>query len=269
MRNEEPSQKSGGAWARIVTGVLLTLCLHSTAFAQESTEEPKFSAERPDLASGTATIPPGRYQVEFGYIYANGGGWQQRFPDGALLRFPIDKRSEWRIGIPAYVRTGGNGETLSGLADVSLSVKWRFLDAAPKRPSLAVIVNTNLPTGRADIGSHYFQPSSSLQAAYDLSDKWGLSSYVSYANTRDGAERFDQFGFLAGAGYALSDRMSVFGELYGVSKTGPDSGAANFVDAGVTYLLNPRTQADVSAGMGISGDPKNFIFLNTGISIRW
>ena len=229
-----------------------------------------FSAERPGYAAGTDTVPLGRYQIELGYTYANGGGSSQsRFLDGTQVRFPLNDRVEWRIGVPAYVTAKSDGDTVSGFADVSLSAKWRLLDAAPHRPSLALIVNTNLPTGRRDIGSHYFQPGSSLQAAYGLNDKWGLSGSVTYADARDAAATFNQFGFSIGADYALNAALGVFGEVYRFSKTGGESGGANFFDGGVTYQLNPRTQLDISSGVGLSGDAKNSYFISAGIARRW
>jgi hypothetical protein len=277
-------KKDGNNFVQMRPGIMLSFIVGSicsviggAAYAQDSAatksagnDAPGFSAERPGYTNGTDTVPPGSYQVELGYTYANGGGtWQNRYFDGSQIRFPINTRTEWRIGIPAYVTSHGSDGATTGFADLGLSVKWRFLEATPQRPSLAIILNTNLPTGSRDIGSHYFQPSSSLQAAYALSDKLGLSGSLTYSNSRDSDARFNQFGLSANLGYAVTEKMSVFGEVYWLSKTGASSGGANFFDGGTTYMIDPKTQLDLNAGVGLSGDAKNGYFIGAGVVRRW
>ena len=258
---------------------LLIICLIGAAAQAQPAVSPgaapaappeSLSVERPGYTNGTETVPPGHYQLELGYAYANGGGgYQNRFLDGSQIRFPINQRTEWRVGFPAYVTAKSGEDSVSGFGDSSVSVKWRFLDAAPKRPSLALILNSTLPTGRRDVGSHYFQPGFLLEAAYTISDKWDVSSNVTYADARTEDARFDQLGVSANLGYAVSDALGVFGEVYRLGKTGADTGGANFFDSGATYLLNPRTQLDLSGGVGLSGDVKNAYFVSFGVARRF
>jgi hypothetical protein len=254
--------------------LLLTVAATGVARAQEqhqpTASEPSFSAERPGFSNGTDTVPPGSYQLEFGYTYLNGGGWQHRLGDGAQVRLPITPRLEGRVGLPAFVwQSEEGGGTESGLSDSLLSLKWRFLDGNAQRPSLAFIWGTALPTGSKDIGTHFFQPQTSLQAAYDLSDRWNLSGSLTYLDGRDGEQHFDQYGASANLGYVVTDSVNVFGEIYRLSATGAGRPGANFLDGGVTYLLSDRTQVDLNAGVGLSGDARNGYFVGTGIARRW
>jgi hypothetical protein len=257
----------------------VTLCLIAlfttaagAARAQEPTTQPAepFSAERPGFTNGTDTIPPGFYQLELGYTYLNGGGWQHRLGDGAQVRLPITPRLEGRVGLPAYVwqsREGGGTE--SGFGDSLLSLKWRFLDGSAHRPSLAVIVGASLPTGSEDIGTHFFQPQTSLQAAYGLSDRWNLSGSLTYLDARDGEQPFSQYGASVNLDYAMTDAASAFGELFRLSATGAGQPGSNAFDGGITYLASARTQLDLNAGVALSGDVRHSYFVGTGIARRW
>jgi hypothetical protein len=185
------------------------------------------------------------------------------------VRLPISPRLEGRVGLPAYVWQEPEGGSGSGFSDSLLSLKWRFLDGSPHHPSLALILGTSLPTGNKDIGTHFLEPQTSLQAAYGLSDKWNLSGSATYLDARQGDQHFDQYGVSANVGYALTDAASVFGEFFRLSATGAGQPGANTVDGGVTYALNNRTQVDLNGGIAISGDVRNGYFVGTGLARRW
>jgi hypothetical protein len=240
------------------------------AAKQPTEQEPSFSAERPGFTNGTDTVPPGHYQLELGLTYSNGSGWQTRLGDGAQVRLPITDHLEGRLGIPAYVwQSQEGGGVTSGFNDSGLSLKWRFLDGTPRRPSLALILGTNLPTGSKDIDTHFLEPQTSLQAAYGLSDKWNLSGSATYLDARDGDQHFDQYGASANLGYAATDAVGVFGEVFRLSATGAGQSGANYLDGGITYLIGNRTQIDLNSGVGLSGSTRHSYFVGTGIAQRW
>ncbi len=86
---------------------LLCVAFASPLYAQaeeaSSADEESLNAERPGFTNGTETVAPGHFQIESGYAHSRDGSTREhRFNDGAQLRFPLNKRSEFRIGLPAY-----------------------------------------------------------------------------------------------------------------------------------------------------------------------
>src|SRR5437588_249245 len=69
---------------------------------------------------------------------------------------------------------GGGSET--GFSDAAVSVKWRFLDDAPHRPSLALIAGTTFPSGAPNLRENNAQPQLDMESNYNLSDLWQVQA---------------------------------------------------------------------------------------------
>ncbi len=135
--------------------------------------------------------------------------------------------------------------------DFSISYKNRFVESKEKRPSLAVIAATTLPTGAREIGENHLQPQIALEAQGDFSDKlsWNLDGV--YTRASDDGQQFDQGASGATLNYAATKALTFFAETYLLTQQG--SGQSYGADGGVTYLLGRNTQLDFSFGHGLNG----------------
>lgn len=229
----------------------------------------EFSAERPGFTNGTETVPSRHWQMELGYLYANGdGAYQHRFLDSGQLRYGLSRNGEIRLGLPAYEWNHEGGESGRGFSDLSLSGKWRFLEETNHHPSLALIGGTTLPTGAPNLGEHYFQPYLSLESSRDVCPHAALQTSVTYYNNHDNGTWYDQWAGALNLGISVNRSIDTFIEVYSLSQTGAGAPGALYTDGGITVVLKERFQLDASAGIALTNAVKNSYFISAGFSYR-
>jgi hypothetical protein len=252
--------------------VFSTLALALTPCRAQDDEEP-ISPERPGFTNGTDTIPFGRYQFETGYQYSHDGkSFEHEIDNSAQLRFGVSPRAEVRLGVPAYDWfSGGEGSPRTrGLADSSVSAKWRFFDGQQtKRPSLALILGTTLPTGSRAFRENYLQPQAALESHFDFSDNYSLEGNLVYSDARSEGRRFDQYSGGLNLGYNASRTLTFFIETYRVSPTDLGKVSGSYIDGGLTYLTGKDTQLDVNGGTGVTRGVRSGFFVGAGIAHRF
>ena len=257
----------------LLAAFLLIACLpaHAQTTPPPAQNNP-FSSERPGFTNGAETVAPRRLQFEGGYTYLPyEGGHEHRIADAALLRVGLGKTTEFRVGLPniAFTHSSGGSDT-HGFTDTSLGTKWRFLQAAKGRPSAAFIVQTSLPTGEPAYRASHLQPQIALEAAYALSDVWSVQSDLIYTRAYDGGTQYDQWAGGLNFGRSLTDTTGVFLETYRIAPSGgANAPNGNYIDGGITYLLNTNTQLDFNLGTGITSFVKNDHFFGVGVARRW
>ena len=68
-------------------------------------------------------------------------------------------------------------------------------------------------------------------------------------------------------GIGLTDRLSMFLELFGDRQTTGTTGTSLSGDGGLTFLLTEIVQLDVYVGRGLR-EPSDDVFFGTGLSFR-
>jgi hypothetical protein len=114
---------------------------------------------RPDATDSPSTVPPGAVQVEAGLACGRkrvaGRRTERELALEAALRIGITPTIEVQLeGEPiVHLRRGRDGDT--GPGDLTLIVRWRFLDAPERGPGLALGVQpfVKLPLAEEPIGS--------------------------------------------------------------------------------------------------------------------
>lgn len=226
--------------------------------------------ERPGFTNGTATVSRRIFQFETGYQFSrNGKDSTHEIDNSAQVRFGLSPRTEIRFGIPAYDWLGGESGA-HGSRDSSFSAKVRFLDGVQaKRPSLALIASTTLPTGSKVFQENHLQPQASLESHFDFSEKYSLEASVVYTDARSEGQQFNQYAGALNLGYNVSPALGLFVETYRISPTGLGSVSGSFVDGGVTYTLGKDTQFDVNGGTGVTRGVRSGFFVGAGIAHRF
>jgi hypothetical protein len=122
-------------------------------------EEPaRIQVDLPSVSNSASTVPPGALQLEGGVEYtrarANRGPDKEQLLIGALFRAGLTDRVEARLNVAPLVHLWG-AEQDTGIGDLELGVKYRFLDAREGGwwPSLGILPFVKVPLARSPIGS--------------------------------------------------------------------------------------------------------------------
>jgi hypothetical protein len=220
------------------------------AFAQDD----EMITDRPDFTESPQTVTPGRIQVEGGATYTRSGGDRDTTYGELLVRVPMNRRSELRIGVPSYIRSRVSGTKGSGWDDASLGVKYVLSPGGKGRPVTSLLLGSTLPTGSRSVAEHRYQPEGKLALGWDLSKTVGLGVNLGYARPTDGGVRFSQVLASASFGFALGEKWGAFAEAYGFSKEAAGGSSTRYADTGVSYLVNPDFPLDARIGLGLNNN---------------
>lgn len=248
-----------------IPALLLSLLATSVVHAQDARPGFPISTDRPSFSDGPLIVPRGRVNLETGYTsYEAAGVRTQTIPE-FLLRIPVDARTEIRLVNLTYGSVSGAG---TGLLDPQIGVKVKFLDGvAGRRPDLALVAVTTLPSGTRPFRVNDTQPTAKLAWYYQATgvDGFGGNLNVSFL----GLERsFTQYAASLYWSRTLNPKAATFLKVYRLMPLADGGPDADFVDAGVTYLLNPATQIDFRVGTAFNRS-RDGAFFGAGVSFRF
>ena len=209
--------------------------------------------DRPDFTESPQTVPQGKIQIESGATFTRGGDEKAQSLGEVLVRVPLGPRSELRIGVPNYLRLRGGGATDSGFDDLYLGGKWVLREGFGRRPQIALLAGSTLPTGSRRMAERAYQPEAVVAAAMDLTDKIALSTNVGFACARSDGERFSQVFASLSLGYSFSEKWGSYVEAYGFNRVEPGGSSQQYFNSGLTYLINDDFQLDARVGLGLQG----------------
>lgn len=225
--------------------------------------------DRPTKLDSACSVPSGQVIVEIGYQYANlyGGGTGQNYPQ-AELRFGLPKNNEFVVLLPNY-----NHQSVSPISGTTASVVGLKHEIGYNEHWLgAVEALTGLPTGNKDFGSNHFQPvvngiiQYSFTPSLNVVFMFGAASYAIPPSA--GGQSYFTLNPDAVLSWQASDKISIFGEIYGQTHTGPGQGSGYDSDLGILYLVTHNLTFDAEIGQRISGELGGFNnYVGVGIGV--
>jgi len=239
-----------------VLSVLVSGALLYPVRAQETSEP--LVTDRPDFTESAETIPRGRVQIESGVTFDRSEDERASTFGEVLVRISTGDRSELRIGVPSYLRGRGAGEKASGFDDLFLGAKFVLKKGGGRKPQYALLVGTPVPTGSREVAERRYQPEAVLAVAFDISDRVAFSTNFGGVRASDGGERFSQAFGSASLGFGLAEKWSAYLEAYAFNRTEPGGDSQQFVNTGVTYLINNDFQLDARIGRGLNDGRETF-----------
>ena len=248
--------RAGIAWTAAV------LLAATAAAAQPSAAE--LVSDRPDVSESAVTVSAGRVQLEAGYGFTRDDGERVHDVGQALVRVGLLENLELRVGAGSFVDAG----EASGWDGGSLGLKVALLENWGWRPGLALLLGAATPFGDDEVAGDSWEPEVKVAAAWELRDRLGLSVNGGWARPGEGDGRFDQAQWSASLGWAATERLGVFGEVFGTSREEPGGDAAHSLDGGLTWLLTDDLQLDAYAGAGLTDAAPDW-FVGTGVVARW
>ncbi|GMR13818.1 MAG: hypothetical protein BMS9Abin29_2037 [Gemmatimonadota bacterium] len=234
----------------------------------------EISTDRPDFVESAATVGSGRIQVETSLALSDmsaGGVDVTTWTTPTLIRVGVSEVLELRLESDWVVRTEesrdvGPSTTVTGVADLSVGVKWHLAGQLRGRPAMAVVVHADLPTGSGDTGAPGTRPSLRVTSEWDLGSDIGLGVMPGIRYDRDGPDRFVSgiLGVVVGRGW--TPKLGSFVELALEQIAGESrGGTVGAVGFGATYLVSPFWQLDTALSLGLN-DRSADVGLTVGIS---
>lgn len=235
--------------------------------------------DRPDRTESSATVAPGFVQVEWGWSrMENDDDGVDVTTDSVaetLVRTGLVEDLELRVGFAGFIAeevdTPAGRTTEAGAGDGLIGFKWRWLDEGDALPELAILGGLTLPTGA--ITSERADPSILVAASKTLTDRLGIAANTGISweteEVRPGDDStLSQFDYSVATGAALTGTVGGYVEWFGNVPLSRDGGPENSIATGVTWLLAPNLQLDLSGGLGVSDDADDH-FVAIGFSYRF
>lgn len=241
-----------------------------------------FSPDRPTRSNGPLTVDAGRFQYEtdlVSYTHSNVGGVSTR-TFAALdptLKVGLTSQVDLELQFNGYTSTRvldpGTGSTLSqadGAGDFVIRTKINLFGNDSGAVALALIPYVKLPTAAATLGNNQIEGgviaplSIKLPAGFVLT----LMPEVDVLRNANDSGKHTNFVGVLDLGYAVTDHLTVFAEVYGAAGTDAHTPPAYTADAAVAYLLTQTIQLDAGVNVGLNKDTPN-LQLYSGISQRF
>ncbi|ORJ61261.1 hypothetical protein B5V00_06385 [Geothermobacter hydrogeniphilus] len=251
---------------------------NETSFSATTDRDQPFVTDRPDFTEAATTVGRGVAQIEFGYTYTynsdNGERTRSQSFGQPLLRYGLlADWLEFRIALfPTVTRitTAGESTTSRGTEDLYIGCKIALTEQQGMLPEMALIPQTNIPTGSGSLSSNELEPG--LNWAY----AWDVNDLISAAGSTQGNRRIDDSGeaYLEFAqswtvAYHLADKLGAYTEWFAFFPSGADTARVqHYGNGGLTWLVSDNMQFDVFAGIGLN-DAADDYFFGSGFSIRF
>jgi len=253
--------------------LLLILGLILTVGSAPAQEPPPLVTDRPDFTESAVTVPVSRVQVEAGYTFTRAGSAHRHALGEALWRIGLAQWAELRLGLNSFVVSREPGESnREGLEDPTLGIKLALADGAqgwmPGSPTVALILAGALPSGGRAYRGDRIQPEAKLSLAWTLTERASLGSNLNAAWLREEGDSFLELSGSVSLGYALTDPLGSYVEVYGFEPVGTGGPAITHINGGFTYQFLTRYQLDLRAGTTMAAQPRES-FIGVGIAVRW
>ena len=237
--------------------------------------------DRPDFTEASSTVGKGRVQLEGGYTHIrdrSGGALTtlHSYPE-ALLR--IGLFADWfelRLGQnfgTARSSSGDGLQTALGANDLYLGVKLGMTEQKGLFPEVALVLQSQIPTGSREFTSNQVLPGANLLYGWDvIKDRLTIGGSTQANRALDDTGHAHVlFAQSLTVGYTLTERLGAYTEWFALFPSGAvadDSGPEHYLNGGFTYRVTPNFQLDIRAGVGLNERASDF-FAGTGFAVRY
>ncbi|HAT1596415.1 TPA: transporter [Legionella pneumophila] len=251
--------KQNGIYTLIITLLFLSFQIKAAtdyqiyeAVCGEPTDMFSF-VDRGGIAINPCVVPPRNVLLGLGYQYQQliGGGIQNNFPSSVIeVGFP--DYFEVDLTLPSYInqtvapRIGYSATQLDFKRILWFNSKW-----------IASVNGTVIfPSGSSSFGSKGSGGGVTGILAYNINDQLNLTGTLEYISISEPINSGGQSYTSVNPDLLLSwtkNKISLFAEVYGQSKTAPDERSGYNADAGILYLIKKNIVIDLEIDQRISG----------------
>ncbi len=224
-------------------------------------------ADRPDQSESSFLVPKGYFQMELGFsITDTDPGFIYSYPS-ALWKYGLTDNFELRL-ITQYITIQKEpNPDLNGFLPLAAGFKARLSEQKGILPKMSFLGHLRLPGVVAeDFETTYLAPDLRLAFDHIVSDFFSVSYNIGLV--WDGEDPEPLVIYTLSTGIAISERLGLFGEVYGATPQRSSEDLQLYADAGLTYLIGNDFLLDVSASQGIT-DNAPFRYVSAGFSYRF
>ena len=240
--------------------IVFSLLVIRFAYAQ-SDQLNELTVDRPGIAESPFTVAPGMFQFETGFDYYSRSAGNLYYLPVMLFRTGLSKSAELRITARHLVDQTDNN-SLRGMAPLNIGVKVHIIEESGWIPETDILTNLVIPIGNTSANSGFLGHEILLLFQHDLTPKTAINYNLGYLWSGYLQREILTASFCFN--YLRTSRSGLFIEYYMFSSAWPGEQG---IDGGMTYLLKPKLQLDISAGYSRLNNEDNF-FISTGFSIR-
>jgi hypothetical protein len=230
------------------------------AFSQDALNE--LTVDRPGIAETPFTVAPRTFQFEVGFDYFKRYNGQLYNLPSALLRTGINRRMELRVASrQTWDKTDGN--SFKGVSPISAGIKMHIVKQNGRLPETDILTNVVVPINPTASQSKNVGYELLLLFQNDFYPNTAINYNVGYIWDSNRGKSIFTASFCFN--YLPTSRVGLFAEYFGYFPGElPDE---HGLDGGITYLLRPKLQLDLSAGVSRL-DEENNLFVSSGFTVR-
>jgi len=248
---------------KLVRSAVLSVfvCLITYPQLSAQTELNELTVDRPGISESPFTVSPGTFQFETGFDYFSRSSGDFYYLPVMLFRTGLSNGAELRITERDVIESSGE-ERVKGFSPLNVGVKVHIIKQQGWIPETDILTNLVIPMGSSTLQPNGLGHELLLLFQHDFSEKAAINYNVGYLWY--GIEQGEIFTASFCMNYLPTRRVGCFLEYYMFSASWPGEQG---VDGGMTYLLGPHLQLDLSGGISKQDGHTNF-FLSSGFSIR-
>lgn len=222
---------------------IIVIVISQSAVAQS------ISTDAPSVSAGATTVGGGIFQIESRIDYSDFDGVKTLKIPANLFRLGIGNKFELRM-------TNGinNANSFTSLSPFTLGLKAQLLNKPEGKTQIALLLDLSRPNFK----NKFYSGMTTLSVNHALGEKNSIGYNFGFGYTHQAfISTNEYFNFLSSLiySYNLTDKLSLFAEVYGTHMTlsgfSESNSSINF-DAGILYLVNDRFQIDYSFGIGVA-----------------
>ena len=224
-------------------------------------------ADRPDQTETSFLVPDGYFQMEFGFsITDTDPGFLYTYPS-ALWKYGLTDNFELRL-ITQYVTIQKEpNPNQNGFLPLAAGLKARLSEQKGVLPKVSFIGHVRVPGVVSDeFESTWLAPDLKLAFDHIVSDFFSVGYNAGLFWDGENPEPF--FTYTLSTGYAITNRLGAFAEVYGATRQRDQDPMQLYANAGLTYLIGNDFLLDVSASQGLTEDA-NLRYVAAGFSYRF
>lgn len=230
---------------------------------------------RPSFTASSSVVGLGIFQIESGYQYTSDrtGPEQKTSHTYPNTQFRYGILANWLELQCAFDFTSQtvNGIDSTSANDLVLGLEFGLTPQDGWRPQTALVSQMKVGVDREAGANSDVLPGSILIYHWDIGDSLSTTGSTQFNREIDGGSdaTYTQWAQSWLASYSLSDRLSTYGEFYGLFPSNADTvRVQHYFDGGLLYLLNNNLQWDIRAGVGLNDQADDY-FVGSGLSIRY
>ncbi len=224
-------------------------------------------ADRPDQTETSYLVPKGYFQMELGFSITEAEeGFIYNYPAG-LWKYGLTDHFELRL-ITTYITIQDEpNPNQNGFLPLAVGLKSKLSEQKGILPKMSFIGHLRLPgIVSEEFETTYLAPELRLAFDHTVSDFFSVGYNVGLV--WDGNDPEPYVLYTLTTGFAITNRLGLFAEVYGATPQRENDPPELYADAGLTYLIGNNFLLDVSASQGIT-DNAPLRYVSAGFSYRF